>query len=98
MGPLLLRVLRDSRPQRLERAELQLLHRALRPPELPRDLADAALLHEAPDDHLPLIVGKCLHELREQRAPLHGLTSARSLELAFLFLAQRMLARRALPA
>src|SRR3954469_10184473 len=98
MGALLLRVLRDSRPQRLERAELQLLHRALRPPELPRDLVDAALLHETPDDHLPLIVGKRLHELRQQCAALDGLASARSLELGLLFLAQRMLARRPLTA
>src|SRR2546423_2936223 len=96
MGPLLLRLFRDSRPQRLEGAELQLLHRAFDPPELPRDLADAALVHETPDDDLPLVVGKGIDELCQQCAPLDRLAAAHGLELRFRFFRQWMLSRRPL--
>src|SRR5262249_19772985 len=56
--------------QILERAELELLDRALRAPERLGDLADAPLLDEARHDDALLIVREPGDELGEHRAPV----------------------------
>src|SRR5262245_20841117 len=54
-------------PQILERAELQLLHRALRAPERAGDLANAPLLDESVEDHALLVAGQLHDQLGEHR-------------------------------
>src|SRR5262245_31756247 len=51
--------------QPLERPELELLHRSLRPPELARDLGDALLLGEPHLDDLALRGGERPEEAEE---------------------------------
>src|SRR5438132_2055195 len=55
-------------PQALERAELKLLHRALRAPERLGDLPKALLLDEARDDDALLIAGQTADEVGEHRS------------------------------
>src|SRR5438445_825582 len=54
--------------QALERAELKLLHRALRAPERLGDLPKALLLDEAGQDDAPLILGQTADEVGEHRS------------------------------
>src|SRR5262245_45840630 len=54
--------------QGLERAKLQLLHRAFGAPERLSDLADALLLDEAGEDDALLIVGQAVDQVGEHRA------------------------------
>src|SRR2546422_9941653 len=60
----------QPRPQILQAAELELLHGALRAPELVRDLADPLLLGEAHHDDAVLIRGALADEPEEGRALL----------------------------
>ena len=57
-------------PQRLQRAELKLLDRALATIHLSGNLPDTALLEKTPPDHVPLIFRQALEQLRKQRLPL----------------------------
>src|SRR5437762_7048691 len=54
-------------PQRLQRAELELLDRAFAPAKPRGDLADAAPLDVALDDYRPLIGGQAVDELEHTR-------------------------------
>src|SRR5438132_564229 len=56
-----------SLPQRLQRAELELLDRAFALPEPRGHFADAALFDVALDDHRPLIGGQIVDELEHAR-------------------------------
>src|SRR5437899_2450479 len=60
----------QPRPQILQAAELELLHGALRAPELVRDLADPLLLGEAHHDDAVLVRGELADEPEELRALL----------------------------
>src|SRR2546422_11298951 len=60
----------QPRPQILQAAELELLHGALRAPELVRDLADPLLLGEAHNDDAVLVRGELADEPEELRALL----------------------------
>src|SRR5262245_2666910 len=81
--------------QALERAKLQLLHRAFGAPESLGDLADALLLDEAGEDDALLIVGQAADQVREHRAAV-GVVGLRLVER----LRRRLspLARLSLPA
>jgi len=57
-------------PQALERAELELLHRAFRAPKFLGDLTNALLLDEALQDHALLILREAAHQTGEQCAAL----------------------------
>src|SRR5438128_1557611 len=57
-----------SRPQLLQRAQLQLLDGALAPAEACGDVADAALVDEALDDHVALIARQRIDEAEQPRA------------------------------
>src|SRR5688572_20552444 len=60
----------DALAQGLERAQLQLLDRALGSIERGRHLADAPFLDEPHVNHLPLRVGQAIDELKQSKAPL----------------------------
>src|SRR3954462_5605345 len=60
-------------PQRLQRAELKLFDGAFRLAEAPGDVADAAALDVALDDHRPLIGGQGLDEREHAREALDAL-------------------------
>ena len=52
-------------PEVLERAELELLDRTLRPIERRRDVADTLVFHEPHLDHAALQVGQAIDKLKE---------------------------------
>src|SRR6266496_1168996 len=57
-------------PQRLQRAQLELLDRALGLLQALRDVANAPLVDEPLHDHHPLISGELIHEAEQPRALL----------------------------
>src|SRR5215467_8500111 len=59
------------RPQAFQSAELKLLDRSFASSKLLRNLTNASLLHEALEDHAPLVGGKPVYESKQPRLVLY---------------------------